>query len=106
VGAEVLFPFLPTMFTTTVASTAGSCSAGFTARTLTAAIPNISGYTLTQTPVYASTSSTGIQSLATSLAAGSLSYPVTITLANACAPTPGWDSNMAPQGRLKLGSEV
>jgi hypothetical protein len=106
VGSEVMIPYSTAIFKSTISSTAGSCSAGFTPFTMAAALPNTSGYTLTQTPIYTSSSTTGIQNLAVALTAGSLSYPVTITLANACAPVPIYDSNMAPQGRLKLGSEV
>jgi hypothetical protein len=102
VGQQVGFRDTPTAFTTTVASFAGSCTTGFSPVTMTAAFPNTSGYTLTQTEFVAGTS---IQNLASPITAGAMTYPVTITLSNPITPVPATESNVAQSGRIKIGSE-
>lgn len=98
VGAVVTFPYGPKVFSTTVASTAGSCSAGFTARTLTAPLPNVSGYTLAQNEFFTSTS---VQTTTTTIP-GTPTYPFTLQLSNAIKPVPGFVANFAQMGHAKI----
>ena len=98
IGQKVVFPYLPTMFTTTVASISGSCSAGSTARTLAAALP--SGSTNSQAEWFAGTSP---QALATAVSSGTC--PTTLTLANSINPAPGYESNVAPFGLVQIDGE-
>jgi hypothetical protein len=97
VGQPIMFPYFTTIFTSTVSSTAGSCSTGFTARTMAAALPNISGYTAPQAEWFTGTS---IQSTTTAIPA-TPTYPFTITLTNSTAPVPGFESNIAAHGHIK-----
>ena len=98
VGQTVVFPYLNSVFTSTVSSTAGSCSAGFTARTLSAALPT--GSTNAQAEWFAGTSP---QNLATAIGSGSC--PSTITLSNSISPVPGYESNVAPFGLIQIDGE-
>lgn len=98
VGANIVFPYGPKVFTTTVSSTAGSCSGGFTARTLTTALPNVTGYTVTQNEWFTGSS---IQATTTTIP-GSPTYPFTIQLVNAVKPVPGAYSNFAQDGHGKI----
>jgi hypothetical protein len=105
IGDEIVFPYTPTVFQSTVSSTAGSCGTGLSPITISPAIPNTTGYTLTQTPLYASKAAAGIQHLASAIAAGPMNYPVTITLANPTYPYVGSINNVAPHGHIQIGSE-
>ena len=97
VGNTIVFPYLTTVFTTTVASTAGSCGSG-TARTLTSPMPT--GSTASQAEWFAGTS---VQTLSTAISSGSC--PTTITLTNPITPNPGYESNVAKLGLVQIDSE-
>ena len=100
VGTSITFPYQGVgQFTTTVASTAGSCSAGFTARTLTAALPNNAAFTGTQTEWFTTTTP---QTLHVAIPS-TITYPHTITLALPIAPQAGWESNVSSHGRIQIG---
>ncbi len=96
VGATVIFPYQATIYTSTVASTAGSCSAGFTARTLNASL----GITSAQAEWFAGSS---VQNLQTSIGSGSC--PSTITLANNIDPVAGFEANVPPFGLIQIDAE-
>jgi hypothetical protein len=96
VGATVIFPYQATIYTSTVASTAGSCSAGFNARTLNANLPSTSA----QAEWFAGSS---VQNLATSIGSGSC--PTSITLSNNINPVAGWESNVPPFGLIQIDGE-
>ncbi len=98
VGQTVVFPYMASVFTATVASTAGSCPKGANARTLSAALPT--GSTNTQAEWFAGTSP---QNLATAIRSGSC--PSTITLANSINPVPYYESNVAPFGMIQIDGE-
>lgn len=98
VGQEVVFPYLTTIFTATVSSTAGSCSGGASPRTLSSALPT--GSTNTQAEWFAGSSP---QNLATSISSGSC--PATITLSNSIGPAPGYEVNVAPFGLIQIDAE-
>jgi len=98
VGQKVVFPYLASVFTASVSSTAGSCSGGATARTLSAALPG--GSTNAQAEWFAGTSP---QNLATAISSGTC--PATITLANSINPAPGYESNVAPFGLVQIDGE-
>jgi hypothetical protein len=98
VGQTVVFPYPASVFTSTVSSTAGSCPAGSSARTLAAALP--SGTTNGQAEWMAGTSP---QNLATAITSGTC--PATITLANNIGPVPGYESNVAPFGLIQIDGE-
>ena len=99
-GQTIVFPNLPSVFTATVSSTAGSCSAGNSPITMSAAFPNLSTYTKTQTEWVSTTS---IQTTAASIPT-SLTYPYTLALTNSTAPVPAFESNVATHGRVKVGA--
>lgn len=98
VGQSIVFPYLTSVFTTTVANNSGSCSAGFTARTLSAPMP--AGSTNAQAEFFAGTSPQNL-----SVAIGSGSCPTTITLSNSINPVPGFESNVAPFGLIQIDAE-
>lgn len=98
VGQAIMFPYFTTIFTSTVSSTAGSCSSGFTARTMAAALPNSSGYTVTQAEWF---TGSAIQSTTTSIPT-SISYPLTLTLTLPTEFVPGWISNFSQHGHIKV----
>ena len=98
VGQEIVFPYLANVFTATVTSTAGSCSGGATARTLSTTLPT--GSTNTQAEWFAGSSA---QNLATSIGSGSC--PSTITLSNSINPAIGYESNVAPFGLIQIDGE-
>jgi hypothetical protein len=98
VGQVVVFPYLASVYTGTVSSTAGSCSGGATGRTLSAVLP--AGSTNAQAEWFAGTSP---QNLATSIGSGSC--PSTITLANSISPAPYYESNVAPFGMVQIDGE-
>ena len=98
VGATVIFPYMPSIYTSTVASTAGSCSTGFTARTLNASLP--SGATSAQAEWFAGSS---VQNLATAIGPGTC--PTSITLENNINPVAGWESNVPPFGLIQIDGE-
>ena len=97
VAQVVVFPYLSSVFTATVASAAGSCTAG-TPRTLSAALP--AGSSNTQAEWFAGTSP---QNLATAI--GSSSCPATITVANPIAPVAGFEANVAAFGLIQIDGE-
>jgi hypothetical protein len=106
IGDEVVFPYTPTVFKSAVtANTGTTCGGGFVDVTISPVIPNVSGYTLTQTPFYASLAANGIQHLSVAISAGALSYPFNITVANPIQPYPGSVSNVATHGHIKIGNE-
>lgn len=106
IGDEIVFPYTPTVFKSSVTANTGStCGGGFTDVTISPAIPNTSGYTLTQTPFYASLASAGIQHLSVAIAAGTNTFPFNITLANPIQPYPGSINNVAMRGHIKIGNE-
>ncbi len=97
VGQTVVFPYLASVFTATVSSTAGSCT-GATARTLSAALP--AGASNGQAEWFAGTSA---QNLGTAIGPGAC--PATITLSNPISPVPGYESNVAPFGLIQIDGE-
>ncbi len=97
-GATVIFPYLASIYTSTVASTAGSCSTGFTARTLNASLP--SGATNAQAEWFAGSS---VQNLATAIGSGTC--PTSITLSNNINPVAGYESNVPPFGLIEIDGE-
>jgi hypothetical protein len=102
VGQTIVFPYQTGgMFTATVSSTAGSCSAGFTARTLSSALPNTSGYTATQAAWFTFTT---VQNLAVAMP-GTITLPYTVTMTIPFPPIPGWESNVAPHGHVAIGNQ-
>ena len=98
IGQRVVFPYLASVFTATVSSTAGSCPGGATARTLSAALP--AGATHAQAEWFAGTTP---QNLATAISSGTC--PTTITLANPINPVAGYESNVAPFGLVQIDGE-
>jgi hypothetical protein len=98
VGEQVVFPYLASVFTASVASTAGSCSAGTTALTLSLPLP--AGSTNTQAEWFAGTSP---QNLAAAIT--SATCPTSITLANSISPVPNYESNVAPFGMVQIDGE-
>lgn len=98
VGMKIVFPYLSSIYTGTVSSTGGSCSGGFTARTLSSPLPT--GSTNTQAEWF---SGTNPQNLSTSIS--SSSCPSTITLSNSINPVAGYESNVAPFGLIQIDGE-
>jgi hypothetical protein len=98
VGQTVVFPYLASVYTGSVSSTAGSCSGGATARTLSTALP--AGSTGAQAEWFAGSSP---QNLATAIGSGAC--PSTIVLANSISPVPGYESNVAPFGLIQIDGE-
>ena len=98
VGETMVFPYLPTVFTAIVSSTAGSCSGGATPRTLGQAMP--AGSTNTQAEWFAGTAP---QNLATAITSGTC--PTSITLSNNINPAPGYEANVAPYGLVQIDGE-
>ena len=98
VGETMVFPYLASVFTATVSSTAGSCSGGATPRTLSAALP--AGSTNAQAEWFAGSSP---QNLATAITSGTC--PSSITLSNSINPVPGFEANVAPFGLLQIDGE-
>lgn len=102
VGAQIMFRDTPAIFVSTISSLSGAGCTGTTSpATMAAALPNTSGYTLSQTEWLSSSS---IQTSTTALG-GTITYPVTLTLANSIAPVPGVITNFASHGRIKAGSQ-
>ncbi len=97
VGQTVVFPYLASVFTATVSSTAGSCTSS-TARTLSTVLP--AGATNSQAEWFAGSSP---QNLATAIGAGTC--PSSITLSNSITPVPGYESNVAPFGLIQIDGE-
>jgi hypothetical protein len=98
VGQKVVFPYLASVFTATVASTAGSCSSGANPLTLSAALPT--GSTNVQAEWFAGSSP---QNLATAISSGAC--PTSITLANSINPVPYYEANVAPFGMVQIDGE-
>lgn len=98
VGQTVMFPYFASIFTSTVSSTAGSCSAGFTARTMAAALPNTSAYTSAQAEWF---TGSAIQSTTTTIPT-SITYPLTLAVTLNTDPTPGWVSDFPQHGTIKV----
>ena len=98
IGETMVFPYLASVFTATVSSTAGSCSGGATPRTLSAALP--SGSTNTQAEWFAGSSP---QNLATAITSGTC--PTSITLSNSINPVAGFEANVAPFGLVQIDGE-
>lgn len=103
VGQQIVFRDTPTIFQSIVSSlSGGGCSSGFNPATMASALPNTSGYTIAQAEWVSTTS---IQNLGVAISAGSITYPKTITLTNSTAINPGFESNFATHGRIKMGNE-
>lgn len=103
VGRAIMFPYFANIFSSTVISTAGSCSAGLTARTLNNAFPNTSIYNVSQAEWF---TATAFQSTTTTIPASGITYPLTLNLTLSTDPIPGWISNFPQHGHIKLcGSE-
>jgi hypothetical protein len=98
VGETMVFPYLASVFTATVSSTAGSCSGGATPRTLSAVLPT--GATNTQAEWFAGSSP---QNLATAIGPGTC--PSSITLSNSITPVAGFEANVAPFGLIQIDGE-
>jgi hypothetical protein len=98
VSQMVVFPYLASLFTATVSSTAGGCPGGTTARTLSSALPT--GSTNAQAEWFAGSSA---QNLATPIGSGSC--PSSITLSNSITPVPGYEANVAPFGLIQIDGE-
>ena len=98
VGETIVFPYLPTVFTAIVTSTAGSCSGGATPRTLGQAMP--SGSTNAQAEWFAGSAPQNLGA-----AIGSGACPSSITLSNNINPVPGYEANVAPYGLLQIDGE-
>ncbi|HET6219820.1 MAG TPA: hypothetical protein VFE27_22530 [Acidobacteriaceae bacterium] len=98
VGQTVIFPYLASIYTSTVASTAGTCASGFTARTLNANLPT--GSANAQAEWFAGSS---VQNLASPISSGSC--PTSISLSNNINPVPGWESNVPPFGLIQIDGE-
>jgi hypothetical protein len=96
VGQTVIFPYQTTIYTSTVASTAGSCGGGFTARTLNANLAATSA----QAEWFAGSS---VQNLGTSIGSGAC--PSTITLANSIDPVARFESNVPSFGLVQIDGE-
>lgn len=97
VGQTVVFPYLSSVFTASVSSTAGSCTSS-TARTLSAPLP--SGSTNSQAEWFAGTSPQTINANISGSAC-----PASITLTNSILPVPGYESNVAPFGLIQIDGE-
>lgn len=101
IGQTIVFPYTTAVFTSIVTSNTGAgCASGFTGSTMVAAFPNTSGYTVAQAE-WVSTSSA--QATTTAIPT-TPTYPFTITLTNPIQPTPGFESNVATHGHIKIGS--
>lgn len=98
VGQQIMFPYFASIFTSTVSSTAGSCSTGFTARTMAAAFPNTGTYTMAQAEWF---TGSAIQSTTTTIPT-SITYPLTLTTTLSTDPAPGWITNFPQHGTLKV----
>lgn len=102
VGKVIYFPYLPTMFSTTVASNTGAgCASGFTGSTLAATLPNSSGFTVAQAEYF---TASAVQATTTTIP-GTPTYPLVIQMALPIPPVPGFESNVATHGHLKIGSD-
>lgn len=102
-GNQIVFPNLPVVYKGTVTALSGvGCSGGFSGATVSPAMTSGSGYTVAQAGWVQGSS---VQSLAGSFASGAVTYPKTVALANSIAPQPGFESNFATHGRMKVGSE-
>jgi hypothetical protein len=97
VGDTIVFPYLNSVFTTIVSSTAGTCGSG-NPRTLAAAMPT--GSTSAVAEWFAGLSP---QHLSASISAGSC--PATLTLANTISPSTVNESNVAPYGLIQIDGE-
>ena len=97
-GQKVVFPYLASVFTATVSSSAGSCPAGASARTLSTALPT--GSTNSQAEWFAGSSA---QSLATAVGGGAC--PTSLTLANSINPVSGYEANVSPFGLIQIDGE-
>ena len=100
-GSTVVFPYLPTFFTTTVLNqTGGGCAGGNVGVTLNAALPSGSSYTVAQAYWEAGTAfETGNTTVCPG---GTCTYPLAITVTLPTAPDPA--GTMAGHGHLILGN--
>jgi hypothetical protein len=89
----IIFPYLSTIFTTTIASV----NSGTRVVTLNASYP---GATNTQAEWFSGSS---VQKLNASIGSGSC--PASITLSNSITPIPGWESNVAAFGLIQIDGE-
>lgn len=97
VGQKIMFPYFTKIFTATVSSNTGAgCSAGFNASTLNAVLP--AGDTATQAEWF---TGTALQSTTTTIPT-TITYPLTLTLTLATNPIPGFESNIADHGVVKV----
>ena len=91
---QIVFPYLSTVFTTTVSSV----NSGTRVATLAVNMP--AGSTGTQVEWFAGTS---VQNLATAVSGGTC--PTTITLNNPITPSPATESNVGPFGLIQIDAE-
>jgi hypothetical protein len=98
VGQQIMFPYFASIFISTVSSTAGSCSSGFTARTMAGAFPNTSTYNVTQAEWI---TGSAFQSTTTTIPT-TITYPITLALTLSTDPIAGWLSNFPQHGHIKL----
>ena len=102
VGAPIVYPYQTGgMFVTTVSSTAGSCSSGYTARTLASPFPNTSGYTANHAEWFTYTTP---QTLAVAIP-GTISLPLTIQLALPFPPSSSFENGVSSHGRIEIGNQ-
>lgn len=102
VGTTIVFPYQTGgLVSRTVSSTAGSCSAGFTARTLSSALPNSGGYTATQAEWFTYTTP---QTLAYPLPA-TITYPWPVYLNLQIDPVSSAELNLASHGRIEINGD-
>jgi hypothetical protein len=95
----IIFPYFPTVVVASVVNNTGvGCSAGFTGSTISPAMPNNSSYTLAQSEWF---TGTAFQSTTTTIPT-TITYPLTLTLTLATNPIPGWESNIADHGVVKV----
>lgn len=117
VGQTIIFPYFASVFTSTVSSLTGAgCATGSNPLTMTAALPNTSGYTTTQSEWMAGTS---VQTITQSNAGGSFAngipatgrtFPFILRLANNINPpltvnAAATGSNVAPYGLVQIDGE-
>ena len=91
-GQTLVFPYLSSVFTTTVASGGGTANI-----VMSSSYPGATG---TQIEFFAGSSP---QNLSVAISSGTC--PATITLANSINPVAGFESNVAPFGLIQIDSE-
>lgn len=99
VGETIMFPYFKPVFTATVNSNTGAgCAGGFSGSTMSAALPNTSGYTVAQAEWFTGTQ---VQSTTTTIPT-TITYPLTLTLTMSTAFVPGSEYNFASHGHVSV----